>query len=116
MNKEKMKKLLQSVLSEEINYVEYEEATWGDKGDGENNLSPRGSLLASFKRRLQRLSPKDEICEEVEGFLKEMGNIPSDVKLYSWVCKTLNQRWVGWATGQKVIYKVRSGCNQLEAV
>ena len=96
--------ILNSHFKRKADDVDIDEASWGDKGNGKRNYSPRDMQLAVFSRRLSALEPNHPMYEFVYKFVAELTQMSTEDKLFFWKCTIEGKKYGGWASIHKVIY------------
>ena len=67
----------------------------------------RDYLIETFRLRLKHAGKKDidpEIIQETKSFIGELRKLPEDAILFVWQAKSATNRYMGWASEEKLIY------------
>jgi hypothetical protein len=73
----------------------------------DEDYSWRDYLLQTFSLRLKHAEKKDvdpENIKETHIFLEELRKLPEDAVLFIWQANSATNRYMGWASEEKLIY------------
>lgn len=107
MNEETLQELLNVRFGDRVTITSFEAKDGRLPLLNNEDYAWRDYLIETFGLRLKQAEKKDfdpDIIQETKAFIEELRKLPEDAVLFVWQAKSATNRYMGWASEEKLIY------------